>query len=255
MIIGLTVVRLILEYQGRKMFVQKAHTKLTWVKVVLKLLYFYSFLTSTHLIGPGELVETASDPLLNEKSSYKNGLRLNHDHAQKKVNQQKIVSTMKQVVDSSLTRIQIGRFDPLATFSVMMRTNDSYSGEEYAFFQCIVRYIDINEQTLVTRVTSHRLSVASNVGEFLEAIDEEVVPVLLGKEAVYRAMFGRDADGDQKFQTAYIDELDSLAYNAQQDLDNTIYRISGAYRMLCLVQGTKRYVFIESKCFIFFKIH
>jgi hypothetical protein len=143
------------------------------------------------------------------------------------------------MLESSLTRIRLGRFDPLSTFSVMLGLNDFFQHDEYAFFQCTVRYVDQDGQTLVSRVTTHRLSVASDVGEFLEAIDEEVVPVLLGKEAVYRSMFGRDADVEHPFHAPHAGQLDSLACDAQRDLDNTIFRISGAFRLLSLEQGTR----------------
>lgn len=195
-----------------------------------------SFLTSTHLIGPGELVECPSEPLSNEQVAFTEGKYL---AAQYQLIVDHQGSPSIDELQATLTRIRIGRYDPLSTFSVMLRVNDSYQAEEHAFFQFIVRFVDFSRQNLVTRVTSHRLSVANDVGEFLEAIDEEVVPVLLAKEAVYRSMFGRDADVDQPFHAAYVDELDSLAHDAQQDLDNTVFRISGAFRLLSLVKGTK----------------
>jgi hypothetical protein len=200
---------------------------------------FVSFLTSTHLIGPGELVENSPEPLLNEQVAFLKGNELANKHGTALPKGKKDQSSMA-ILDATQTRIRLGRYDPLSTFSVMIRLNDSYQNEEHAFFQGIVRFVDAAGQSLVTRVTSHRLSVASDVGEYLEAIDEEVVPVLLGKEAVYRSMFGRDADSDHPFHVAYTDELDSLAYDAQRDLDNTIFRISSAFRLLSLVQGTKR---------------
>lgn len=199
-----------------------------------------SFLTSTHLIGPGELVETLPKPLMNELVSFQKGLQLSKETATYSVLKKRGQQPSAAVLAATQTRIRLGRFDPLSTFSVMLRLNDSYQSEEHAFFQGIVRFVDNTRQTLVTRVTSHRLSVSSDVGEYLEAIDEEVVPVLLGKEAVYRSMFGREADSDSLFHVAYTDELDTLACDAQQDLDNTIFQISSAYRLLSLVQGTKR---------------
>jgi hypothetical protein len=200
----------------------------------IDLLLVESFLTSTHLIGSGDLIETPSEPLQNELLSFLAGQALSESV------QDGAESPSLDLLHSTLTRIRVGRYDPLSTFSVMLRLNDSFQNEEHAFFQFIVRFVDISRQILVTRLTSHRVSIAKSVGEFLESIDEEVVPVLLGKEAVYRSMFGREAHADHPFYAAYIDELDSLAHDAQQDLDNTIFRISGAYRLLSLVQGTKR---------------
>jgi hypothetical protein len=191
------------------------------------------------LIGPGELVENSPEPLLNEQVLFRKGNELANQNGTQAMNAKREQSSMA-MRDSTQTRIRLGRYDPLSTFSVMLRLNDSYQNEEHGVFQGIVRFVDATGQTLVTRVTSHRLSVASDVGEYLEAIDEEVVPVLLGKEAVYRSMFGRDADSDHPFHAAYMDELDSLAFEAQRDLDNTIFRISSAYRLLSLVHGTKR---------------
>ena len=182
------------------------------------------------------MVESPSEPLLNEQMSFLSGIVVAG-------NDQLTIDELPSidVLHTTLTRIRIGRYDPLSTFSVMLRVNDSYRGNEHAFFQFIVRFVDICQQVLVTRITSHRLSVANDVGEFLEAVDEEVVPVLLAKEAVYRSMFGRDAEIDHPFHSAaYLDEVDRFAYDAQQDLDNSVFRISGAYRLLSLVQGTKR---------------
>lgn len=121
----------------------------------------------------------------------------------------------------------------------MLRPNDFFQHDEYAFFQCIVRYVDRDGETLITRVTTHRLTVAKDVGEFLEAVDEEVVPVLLGKEAVYRSMFGRDVDVEQPFLAPHTGQLDDMAYDAQRDLDHTVFQISGAFRLLSLEKGTR----------------
>ena len=195
-----------------------------------------SYLTSTHLIGPGDLVECPFQPLLNEQVAFSEGLILAENN--EKTTDKNCPSI--DVVQATLIRIRIGRYDTLSTFSVMLRVNDLYNGHEHAFFQHIVRFVDMSRKSLVTRISSHRLSVANDVGEFLEAINEEVVPVLLAKEAVYRATFGRGVDLDNSFCAAYIDDLDKFANDAQQDLDNTVFRVSGAFRLLSLVQGTKR---------------
>lgn len=195
-----------------------------------------SFLNPTHLIGPGDLVESPAGPLVNEQVVFEKGVMLAEEQLNLPKNQ--VVPSI-DMLDSSLTRIRLGRYDPLSTFSVMLSVNDFFQHDEYAFFQCTARYVSPDGMYLVTRITTHRLSVASDVGEFLEAIDEEVVPVLLGKEAVYRSMFGRDVDLDHPFQAPHAGQLDSLAYDAQRDLDKTIFMISGAFRLLSLEQGTR----------------
>jgi hypothetical protein len=188
------------------------------------------------LIGPGDLIESPDGPLVNEQAAFDQGVAMAKQGLKHQKN--KIVPSM-DMLDSTLTRIRLGRYDPLSTFSVMLNFNDFFQHDEYAFFQCTVRFVDRDCRVLVTRVMTHRLSVASDVGEFLEAIDEEVVPVLLGKEAVYRSMFGKDVDMDHPFHAPHAGQLDNLAYDAQRDLDNTVFRISGAFRLLSLEQGTR----------------
>ena len=96
------------------------------------------------------------------------------------------------MVVSTLTRIRLGRFDPLSTVSLMLRLNDFYQHESHALFQFVARYVDQDGATLVTRVYTHRLAVAKDTVEFLDGVDEEVVPVLLAKEAVSRSVLGRE---------------------------------------------------------------
>lgn len=151
---------------------------------------------------------------------------------------------VKEAVSETLTRLSLGRFDPLATLSVMLRVNEDYPIEETAFFQIIVRFVEKDGKTLCTRVYSHQLPVAKNVSDFLSSVDEEVVPVLLGKEAVYRSMYGREITDETEVVLAPDKEkLEQLAYEAQRDLDATIQRISGAFRLLRLEQSLGRYGF------------
>lgn len=144
----------------------------------------------------------------------------------------------KEAVAETLIRLSLGRVDPLATLSVMFRINEHYPIEENAFIQCTVRYVEKDGKTLVTRVCSHQLPVAKTVHDFLDSVDEEVIPVLLGKEAVYRSMYGREiSDTTEVVLAPGKDELERLAYEAQRDLDATIQRVSGAFRLLRLEQS------------------
>lgn len=149
------------------------------------------------------------------------------------------------MVESTLTRIRLGRFDPLSTVSLMLRLNDLYQHESHALFQFVARYVDQDGATLVTRVYTHRLAVAKDTVEFLDGVDEEVVPVLLAKEAVSRSVLGRelpsadDNDNNGGCGGAVVDslQLENLAVQAQKDLDATIQRVSGAFRLLSLEKG------------------
>lgn len=143
-------------------------------------------------------------------------------------------------VETTMTRVQMGRFDPISTFSVLLEVNEFFQHESHALIQCIVRYADPDGKTLVTRVCSHRMSVAKETGEWLDAVDDEVVPVLLAKEAVYRSVYGRDTSKNKETGAIDATVLEGLAYDAQRDLDATIQRISLSYRLLGLEKGTRR---------------
>lgn len=189
-------------------------------------------------------MENPTGPLLSEQSAFDTGLQLVDEQFQR--SQQRhprvILPSKEMLQPSALTRIRLGRVDPASTFSVMLQLNDFFQHDKFVYFQGVVRYIDPMGKFLITHVTTHRLSVAKDVNDFLEAVDEEVISVLLGKEAVYRSMFGREVNEEHPFLAPHTGLSDTMAYDAQQDLDNTIFRISGTFRLLHLEHGTKRYV-------------
>ena len=176
----------------------------------------------------------ATAPLANEREAFALGAAV---AAKKGIRTNKL--PMLDILGSSLTRVKLGRFDPLSTLSVMLGVNDFFQKDHHACVQCVARYVDRDGSTLVTRIVTHRLPVANNVGEFLDAVDEDVIPVLLAKEAVYRSMFGRETDDRAEVDAPNTLEQEKLAYDSQRDLDATINKISGAYRLVGLEQGTR----------------
>lgn len=197
----------------------------------------FSFLTATHLIGPGELTESSEEPLLTEQAAFQETLQKTIGNDPKTRGKAHFPNV--DFLQSCLMRIHMGRVDELATFSVMLRTNDFFQNEEHAFFQFVVRYVQ--NDVLITRVSTHRLAVASNTVEFLDSIDEEVIPVMLAKEAVYRSMFGRNMkDGLEEHPASAPAQVDDYAYDAQNDLDYTVFKISASFRLLSLEKGTRR---------------
>ena len=203
--------------------------------------FLYRFVEPTHLVGTGEFVENpagTSRLLPNEKVAFSAGAA---EAAKANLPTQELPN--EDIIDASLTRIRLGRFDPMSTFSVMLQLHDVLPDDEFAIFQCTARYVDKSGKTLVTRISTHRLAVAKDVSEFLDSVDEEVVPVLLGKEAVYRSMYGREVDGNT-LDAVDNAELDKLAYDAQTDIDATVQQISGAFRLLGLEEGTRAYVLV-----------
>ena len=196
------------------------------------------FITPTHLVGPGEILPVDSARMLeNERAAFAVGASLAANNGFRTNN---LPST--EMVEMSMTRIKLGRVDPLTTLSVMLLVNESFHPDDkHAFFQCVSRYFDRTGKILCTRVATHRLQVAKNVNDFLDDLDDEVIPVVLAKGAVYRSLQGREeTDESRTFPTAGDNDLlERLAYDAQLDLDATIQRISGAFRLLGLERGTR----------------
>jgi hypothetical protein len=193
-----------------------------------------SFLNPTHLIGPGDLLDENKGVLPHERPAFSLGCSL---AAERKMQTNNL--PQQDFVQNTMTRIRMGRIDPLSTFSLMLQVNEFFQNDPFAFFQCVARFIDRESNTLVTRVFSHRLAISKNGGEFLDAVDEEVVAVVLGKEAIYRSMYGREIDETSEPDLPTKLQLEDLAYDSQRDLDATIQRVSGAFRLLCLEQGRR----------------
>jgi len=207
-----------------------------------------SFIDPTHVVGPAiNIVDNDSEDTISilpcERPSYSTSASL---AASRDIPTSNLPST--STLSSTLTRIKIGRFDPAATFSVMLQVNSELLeyGEnnrpKHAFFQFVIRWIE-HHTTLVTRVYSHRLSVANTVHDFLNGIDEEVVPVMLAKEAVLRSMVDYENNANLQEELDMLDdgaallqdsleENEELACAARCDLDATIHCISRAYRLL-----------------------
>lgn len=188
-------------------------------------------MTPTHIGGAGTIIDDDHQGLLpNEKSAFAAGELLATSRGYDTENK-----PSQDVLNETLTRIRFGRYDPLSTMTAMLQVNEQFLPDDrYVVFQCIVRFLDPATQELVTRVSTERLPVALNVNDFLESSDEQAVPVILGKEAVYRSIVGRE---EEETAAAEMDRVEYLAYEAQNDLDATVHRISGAFRLLGLEEG------------------
>ena len=207
-----------------------------------------SFVTATHLVGPGELLDASAKTegslsyvLKHERTAFAEGLKL---AASKDDAAAKTEHPLAEALELSLTRIRIPRVDPLATISVVVQLNETMEPDEdkFAFFQLTARTISRDGTTMITRVSTHRHAVADSISDYVNNVDDEVVSVLLAKNAVYRSVHGREETEDTKDKVVAGDPatLDKLAYEAQLDLDATIQRISGAFRLLRLEEKTKK---------------
>lgn len=186
------------------------------------------------MVGTGEFVEDNDGLLPNERAAFAAGSAMAG-----KAGIRTTGLPLMEAIQCILTRIRLGRYDPLSTLSVMLKLNDVPVDEEYITVQCIVRFVDRFGTTLITRVTTSRLAIAKDVSTFLDSIDEEVVPVVLGKEAVYRSIYGREVDGTLETETTDPAQLERLAYEAQRDIDATVRNISASFRLLGLEEGTR----------------
>jgi len=197
-----------------------------------------SFITPTQLVASGDVLSD-NEMIDNESSAFQEGSKL---AAEKGIKTRNLPS--KQAMELSLTRVQLGRVDPLNTFTVMMEVDDSIcEDDEYAFFQFVSRYASPAGDEEITRVFSYKLSVAKDVNDFISSIDDEAMSVVLAKVAVYRTLHGREETSDTRDITASGDAKaqEELAYDTQLDIDATVQRVSGAFRLLGLEEKSRSY--------------
>jgi len=202
-----------------------------------------SFIEATHLVGPGEVLDTdtfqgTSSVLSNEKAAFFEGLKL----AESK-DFETSGFPVSEALSLSLTRIRIPRVDPLTTMSIVLQVNDTVEPEEdkLAFVQLIARFLSPDGKTMITRVSTSQLPVAESVSDFVANVNDEAITVVLAKNAVYRSVHGREETDDTMHKVVAGDPatLEKLAYEAQLDLDATIQRISSSFRLLGLEEKTK----------------
>jgi hypothetical protein len=197
-------------------------------------------MTPSNLNGPGELIAGDIDMLENERAAFADGasLAVNEGFESKDL-------PMEAALDVSMTRITLGRVDPLSTVTVLVELNDTFEEERdtNCFFQFISRHVDRQGKKFITRVYTYRFPVASDVSDFIDSANSEAVAVVLAKTAVYRTLHGRE-ETDQvrdKATAGDAEMLEKLAHETQLDIDATVQRISGAFRLLDLKSsGTTR---------------
>lgn len=195
------------------------------------------------MVGPGTIVDVTEKNVIleNERSGFAVGASL---ATRQGIKTNKLPVFEK--IELSMTRIELPRVDPLTTIGVMLAVNDTIEKEDdITFFQTTVRFVDPSGTKMITRVCSKRLPVASDISEFVDGVDSEAVSVLLAKGAVYRALYGQEETENARdtVTAGDVDQLEKLSHEAQLDIDCTIARISGAFRLLGLETATRRYVF------------
>jgi len=195
------------------------------------------------MVGPGTIFDVTEKNVIleNERSGFAVGASL---ATRQGIKTNKLPVFEK--IELSMTRIELPRVDPLTTIGVMLAVNETIEKEDdITFFQTTVRFVDPSGTKMITRVCSKRLPVASDISEFVDGVDSEAVSVLLAKGAVYRALYGQEETENARdtVTAGDVDQLEKLSHEAQLDIDCTIARISGAFRLLGLETATRRYVF------------
>lgn len=122
----------------------------------------------TKINGPGKIIDSDQNNLLAiERSAFAKCLNLANTCAIKCSD-----NPSTKFLNSTLTRIVMGRYDPLATISAMLRVTDSdrLQRDGFACFQFIVRFVNPhNESELVTRVYNHKLTMKKQVKSWKES--------------------------------------------------------------------------------------
>ena len=196
-----------------------------------------SFVTPTQLCGSGQiLTDLGCEMVETERSAFEEGKKLALERGFK-------VDDLpsEKAMEVSMTRVQVGRVDPLNTVTVLLEVDDTIGEEDdYAFFQLVARYISPKGDFEITRVSSFKLPIAEDVNDFLSSVDDEAMSVVLAKVAVYRSLYGREETDENRDLTVAGDTAsqEKLAHDTQLDLDATIQRISGAFRLHDLERNT-----------------
>ena len=186
------------------------------------------FISPHSVVGPGSVeYDDERTVIANEQGSYAHG-------AQRAAAIGLPTSGLpsKDMLSGTLTRLRLGRFDGLATHTLVMQVNDDIHPEDdHAVFQFVARFATPDGNHIVTRVFNHRLPVR-DTHAFVEGLQGNVVSLVLGREAVYRATSGRGSTGEEEVAVLDRDRDDELANDARKDIDATIHLASAAYRLL-----------------------
>lgn len=186
------------------------------------------FISPHSVVGPGSVeYDDERTVIANEQGSYAHG-------AQRAAAIGLPTSGLpsKDMISGTLTRLRLGRFDALATHTLVMQINDDIQPEdEHAVFQFVARFATPDGNHIVTRIFNHRLPVR-DTHAFVEGLQGVIVSIVLGREAVYRATSGRGSTGEEEVAVIDRDRDDELTNDARKDIDATIHLASATYRLL-----------------------
>lgn len=129
-------------------------------------------------------------------------------------------------IESTRCRFLFGRHDSKSSLSIIMQVKNKISLDEdtHAHFQFIAHFLDPNDRkVLITRVISQRIPIARSDHEIFETLNEDVISVLLGKEAAFRCMVAETKQNKNEIVVTDPHEIQLFAEDVQNDIDATVY--------------------------------
>lgn len=140
-------------------------------------------------------------------------------------------------VESTRCRFRFGRYDTKASLSLMFQVSQNIHLDEhnYAHFQFITRHLDFQDRnSIITRVITQRVPIARSDKEIFQSLNEEVIAVLLGKEAAFRCMVTESSKHNKEYLTVDPAEINTFAQEVQNDIDATVHSMFKAYQTYSL---------------------
>jgi hypothetical protein len=142
-------------------------------------------------------------------------------------------SVSDMTVESTRCKFLFGRYDAKASLSLILEVLQDINLDEhhYAHFQFITRYLDLQDiNSVITRVITQRVPITRNDNEIFQALNEDIIAVLLGKEAAFRCMVTERSKHRKEYLTVDPVEINTFAEEVQNDIDATIHSMFKAYQ-------------------------
>jgi hypothetical protein len=168
--------------------------------------------------GPFTVFDECQCPLPNERGAF---LSSQSSAKSKNVPQRKVLSV--KAMNSFVTQMQLGRFDPKLSISIILQNEFDIPEDSSVFFQFVSRFIEGSD--LVTRVYTQKICTSYDTNTCLQTLDIEVTSVLLAKEAAYSAT-SRTDEGNLSLGQS---EIEKNILRAKNNLDFTVNNITSTH--------------------------
>lgn len=168
--------------------------------------------------GPFTVFNECQCPLPNERGAFSSS----QSSAKSKNFPQMKASSTKEM-NSFITQMQLGRFDPKVSISIILQNEFDIPEGGSLFFQFVSRYIEGSD--LVTRVCTQKICTSSDTDTYMSTLNTEVTSLLLAKEAAYSVMV--KTDGDEGYLTQ--SEIEKNIHSVKNNIDFTVSKIAAMH--------------------------